>query len=152
MRAVIVMCVIMTCVALAGCSEVRTGTLIKCKRCGKTIQDETTFKQVPFWEAGNYSVDVVRNRYCEQCANEKVPVTIRYHCCACGQVYRVEKTTMRRADLPTEDKRIIDKEEGYCCAACKVGGLVKDGIDSTGDALGKAVEGYIEGIFRGIER
>ena len=94
---------------LAGCSQVKTGNITRCKHCNKEIENTVQSITVPFWDAKNYQV-TSSSTYCESCGTEKIPYKIHHICKKCQREFNTEDLSAMRRDEKS-DQTLQDK---YC--------------------------------------
>lgn len=100
-------------IILQSCTDVKTGTILKCKHCKKIIKDNTEIVSVAFWKKKDYKVEENNYSYCNICRNELVPYTITYKCRICKLNYEVKTLSAPRYNEQTDI--IID---GTCNDIC----------------------------------
>lgn len=133
---------------LVGCKEqVESGEIAKCKHCSKQISNNVRVLEVYTWNADEYSV-ITKYIYCDKCGNENVTYKVRTRCDKCGNIYYTSTKTAKRK-TETRDKTIT---EGFCSDKCrrwaKVDNTIDKASEKTGDVIGRATRGLIEGIKR----
>jgi hypothetical protein len=100
-------------IILQSCTDVKTGTIFKCKHCKKVITDNTEFVSVAFWKKKEYKVLEDFYSYCNICKNEMVPYTVTYNCRICKLNYEVKTLSIPRYNEP---KNIVI--DGLCNDIC----------------------------------
>lgn len=100
-------------IILQSCTDVKTGTIFKCKHCKKVITDNTEFVSVAFWKKKEYKVLVDFYSYCNICKNEIVTYTVTYNCRICKLNYEVKTLSIPRYNEP---KNIVI--DGICNDIC----------------------------------
>jgi len=92
-----------------GCSDVKTGEIVRCKQCNKEILNTIHDLKVAFWNASKYSI-TTKLDYCGECGSQHVTYVVSTKCKNCGNTYKTEtKDSLRR-----EEKNDMTLIEGYC--------------------------------------
>ena len=81
-------CLCFLAILLSSCSNVQTGKIRVCKKCGEEISNTVHTITVPFWETDKYRVQDDRSGYCLECGNQEVEYKIIHGCGVCGKILR----------------------------------------------------------------
>lgn len=71
------------------CSKIESGTIDKCKYCGKTIQSDIKTSYVPIWDVERYSTKIDYS-VCNACDSDLIEYKNDYFCKNCGTNYNTE--------------------------------------------------------------
>jgi hypothetical protein len=133
---------------LFGCSqEVQTGRIVKCKQCGKVMENSISVIKVPTRAAKKYRVSY-QSSLCQSCGDERVSYNVSRQCEYCGKVYSTEtEYATRRAN-----RRDRTTTEGYCNSTCQrkkeAYNAVDNASEKVGDGIGRISRGIADGILK----
>lgn len=122
-------------IIIQSCTQVQDGSVWKCKKCEKIIDEKKSTITVPFWDKDKYKIHEYHNSYCDKCGNEKVPYLITYRCDICGTNYKTQKAEALRSQ-EIKDTIMFGRCKGIC-SKVTIEDLVSLYNDFAGEGLDK---------------